>query len=228
MGHAGPDIITQSGPEIQIIPVNPLKNHAFIPDVNREKWLRWRNEAYTTFLRDVEIGYADKDLVGFIIDIFERCNHLFTISSCSGRITLVDSAFPWQRRESSVVFKKHDPIEVSEILSILTQPCVHRLWLIASGPILHFVADSWSSAQKLLGVAREAGFKHSGIISVRNDGIVIEVISGNWISTLLKDGDKTLVNIDALPHIVAVFNQNLLDGKKRLRKLHELVLKVFG
>jgi len=196
--------------------------------VNLEKWHRWREEAYRTFTKDIEIGYVDKDIIPLILDIFNKCDHVFTISSCSGRITLVDALFPWQRRSSTVIFKKHEPMSASELKQLLTKPCVYRLWMISSGPIIHFVADSIESSRKLLSVARTAGFKHSGIISFRDDGIVIELISGNWICTLLKDQNNILIELDKLPILVQIFNENLLEGKRRLQRLHKAILEAFG
>ncbi len=159
------------------------------------------------------------------MDIFDKCQHIFTISSCSGRITIVDTPYPWTRKESTVVFKKHEPISLSDVISILNQKCSSRLWLIASGPILHFVADSIESATRLLNIARSSGFKHSGIISIRDDGIVVEIISGTWTSTLLKDKDILLVPPHELKRVIEIFNEILMEGKKRLQTLRDSILK---
>ncbi len=188
-------------------------------------WIRWREEAWQTFVRDIEIGYVDRDIVRFIMDIFEKCRNIFTISSCSGRITLVDAPYPWVRKESTVVFKKHEAVSLDEVLNVLKQRCAYRLWIIASGPIMHFVANSLDVAQRLLNIARSCGFKHSGIISLRRDGIVVEVISGTWTSTLLKEGDTVLLESDKLAIVVKLFNDILLEGKSRLKALHEAILK---
>ncbi len=191
--------------------------------VVKSLWLKWRDEARSTFLKDIEIGYADRDIVPIVRSIFEKCQHVFTISSCSGRITVVDAPYPWVRKEATIIFKKHTAVMPEEIAPLLEQPCTHRLWIISSGPIIHFVADSIDNALKLLSIARESGFKHSGIISVREDGVVVELISGNWISMLLRDADQVIIDRAALPRVLTIFNDNLLEGKQRLQKLHQLI-----
>ncbi len=197
-----------------------------IPIVDRILWERWRAEAYKQFLNDIEIGYVDPDLVDFILMIFNRKNHVFTISSCSGRIVLVDVPYPWMRENSTIVFKKHSVVSLDEILRVISLPTLHRLWLIVSGPIFHFVADSLPAAQLLLNVARSVGFKHSGIISIRRDGIVVELISGTWTSFLLKDRDTLVVSNDGLRNIIEIANEILVQGKSRLQNLKNALERI--
>uniref|UniRef100_A0A7C2VHG4 tRNA(Phe) 7-((3-amino-3-carboxypropyl)-4-demethylwyosine(37)-N(4))-methyltransferase n=1 Tax=Ignisphaera aggregans TaxID=334771 RepID=A0A7C2VHG4_9CREN len=191
--------------------------------VDETLWSRRREEFYRRFLEDVEIGYADKDIVDFINLVFSK-KGVFTTSSCSGRITLVDALYPWLRDEAYVVFKKHEPISVEEISNLLSQNPIHRFWLISSGPILHFVAIDLEKAHKILQIARNSGFKHSGIISVSNEGIVVEIISGTWTSFLIKDSSKLIVN--ELDDVVKVANEVLIEGKKRLEKLYKAFKEV--
>ena len=191
--------------------------------VNRNMWVKRREEAYRRFLEDIEIGYVDRDLIDFIKTVFTK-NFVFTTSSCSGRITVVDSAYPWLRDESYVIFKKHEPITAKEVLEIISTRPVYRFWLISSGPIIHFAAADIETANRVLKIAREAGFKHSGIISISDSGIVVEVISGTWTSFLLKDGDRVLVT--DLDTVVAIANDVLIEGKKRLDKLFKVFKEV--
>lgn len=191
--------------------------------VNRDIWLRHRDEAYRRFLEDIEIGYADKDIIDFIRLVFAKKN-VYTTSSCSGRITIVDALYPWSRDESYVVFKKHEPVTSSEVLSIIVQQPMYRFWLISSGPIIHFVAADLESALKVLRIAHESGFKHSGIISLSSSGIVVEVVSGTWTSFILKDRDKVLVK--DLDGVVSIANDILIEGKKRLEKLFKAFKEV--
>ncbi|MCC6015970.1 MAG: hypothetical protein LM582_02895 [Desulfurococcaceae archaeon] len=191
--------------------------------VDRALWTKRREEALKRFLEDIEIGYADRDIIDFIKLVFTKRN-VFTTSSCSGRITIVDALYPWLRDESYIVFKKHEPVTVEEVVSIVSSKPLHRFWLISSGPIIHFIAPGIEVACKVLSIAREAGFKHSGIISVSEEGVVIEVVSGTWTSFLLKDGEYVLVN--DLNKVVAIANEILIEGKKRLEKLFKMFKEV--
>ncbi|HID80208.1 MAG TPA: hypothetical protein EYP48_00625 [Ignisphaera sp.] len=184
-----------------------------------ELWRKWREEAYARFKSDIEIGYVDTDIVDLIECVFQTDNY-FTTSSCSGRIVVLDAMYPWLRDEAYIVFKKHTTIEVNEIESLIyTQRPLNRYWLISSGPIIHFVARSLEAAMELIKNVRSMGFKHSGIISLNPAGVVVEIISGTWTSFLLMDSEGLVVEPSALSRIVAIANEILLEGKRRLNNL---------
>ncbi|ADM26879.1 Protein of unknown function DUF207 [Ignisphaera aggregans DSM 17230] len=185
--------------------------------VNPLIWSRRREEAYRRFVEDIEIGYVDRDIIDFIELIFRK-KTVFSTSSCSGRITIVDAMFPWLRDEAFIVFKKHEPISSIEIMEFITRNTpTYRFWLIVSGPIIHLNALTLESAIRILSIARESGFKHSGIISISENGIIIEIISGVWTSFLLVDRSTPIVT--DIQRIVDIANDILREGKARLQKL---------
>jgi len=189
--------------------------------VDERLWRARREEAYKRFLSDLEIGYVDRDIKHVIELIFSK-KRIFSTSSCSGRITIVDALYPWQRDEATVIFKKHEPVDVAEIEDILkNQKALFRLWMIVSGPILHINALNLDTATTVLTIARNAGFKHSGIISLGPNGIVVEIVSGIWVPFLLKDEDDVVVK--DLSKVVKLANTMLLEGKQRLEKLFKFL-----
>lgn len=174
-------------------------------------------------LEDMEIGYLDRDIVDVLKKLFEN-RDLYTISSCSGRITFIDADMPWHRRNSSVVFKKHFPITEDEFMYFYKQPTLRNLWLVVTGPIIHVSSATPSEARKLLVMAREAGMKHSGIISIsRTKGIIIELKTGVRLTILLKIHGESVVRCSEIPGIVKVANTALLEGKERLNRFRKVL-----
>lgn len=190
--------------------------------VNLELWNKLKRKAYKRLLEDIEIGYADPDILDVIFAFFKR-RFSFTTSSCSGRITVVDSAMPWKRKDSTIIFKKHSPITINDLEFIFNEKPVSRFWLIATGPIIHVNSAKLSEARNILMLARKAGFKHSGILSMSERGIVIELRTGIRIAQLLKNS-KYCLNTESLNYIINIFNEALIKGKKRLAKLKELLV----
>lgn len=190
-----------------------------MPLVDTVKW-RARKEALRRRLEeDLEIGYLDKDIVDILLKLFDF-EGLYTISSCSGRITLIDGHLPWWRRNSTVVFKKHHPMTVDELMKNLEMPTADRLWLVVSGPIIHVSAADLRSSYELLKIARDSGMKHSGILSVnREKGVIIELRTGVRLTHLLKIKDQVLIDLSKAEELVNVANEALLDGKERLERL---------
>ena len=167
---------------------------------------------------DIEIGYVDEDILRLLFLFFEL-PYAFTKSSCSGRITAVDAKFPWSR-DGTIVFKVHRPITEDEFFRIISKPVKERLWLNVQGPIIHVVAKDMEAAKKILELARKAGFKHSGIL-VPDEHPLIELTTGVRANLLIKVKDRLV--IEPSPEVVETVNEVLLEGKKRLRKLEEVL-----
>ncbi len=190
--------------------------------VDRRLWYERKQLMFRRMQEDVEVGYLDPDIYDLLLLLFNR-QESFPVSSCSGRITLVDAPMPWHRRGSTVVFKKHVAVEELEIEPLVRQPPVSRLWLVATGPILHVSALTLREASTLLKVARRAGMKHSGVLSITRRGIYLELKTGVRLTIMLRSGSYVCWH---LAEVVKVANEALAEGKSRLRKLYEELLKV--
>ncbi len=191
--------------------------------IDIDKWKERKYEFWKRLWEDLEIGYLDEDLLPLLVE-FNLRPDTYTLSSCSGRIVIVDSIKPWAREKTNVIFKKHQPIKIDELMDIIKKPFVHRLWLIVSGPIIHVSVNSLKSAINTLRLAREAGFKHSGILSINKvKGIILELLTGVKMSHLLKDPNGYEVNANNIPLLIKVANEILLDGKKMFNQLYQIL-----
>ena len=192
--------------------------------VDEEAWRRRREEFYRRMREDREIGYLDPGIEE-VLEEFYRRPGAYTTSSCSGRITLVDAPWPWSRRDSEVVFRSHDPVSVDEVLRILGQPVLHTLWLVAAGPIIHVEAIDVEEAFRILDAARRAGFKHSGILSSSEKGVLVELRTGIRIVAPLKTRDRILVPASSLPILIGLANKAVAEGRGRLQRLRAELVK---
>ncbi len=195
--------------------------------VDKDAWFRRKEEFRKRLFEDLEIGYLDRDILDILRKLFEF-EDVYTISSCSGRITLLDALMPWHRKGSTILFKKHTPIEFEEIKPYMNVRVVNRLWLVVTGPIIHASTLNISAARKLLRIGRKAGMKHSGILSFSVDkGFIVELKTGVRIANLIKTKDETVVKDDrTLQYLVEISNEALLEGKEKLNRLRvELGLK---
>jgi tRNA wybutosine-synthesizing protein 3 len=191
--------------------------------INEIIWRKRKWEFWNRLWEDLEIGYLDEDLLPILI-LFNLDKRIYTMSSCSGRITISDSTYPWSREETSVVFKKHEPISVEEIIPIYEKPVVRRLWFNVTGPIIHLSVNSLDYALEVLKIARNAGYKHSGILSINSSkGVLLELTTGIWMSQLLKTREKTIIEKDKLKELVDTGNEILRRGKEMLDRLYNVL-----
>lgn len=187
-----------------------------------DDWELWKKKAYERMIRDKEIGYLDPDIYDVLIAFFKR-EKSFTYSSCSGRITIIDSYLPWIRKNSTIIFKNHLGITEDDVKDILKKPQVYRLWLVSQGPILHVYTKDWEEAWDIIKIARNAGFKHSGVLTVNNKGILVELKTGIKLVQLLRENSEQQVSEDQIKTIVKISNEVLKKGKDKLWELQKLV-----
>lgn len=195
--------------------------------INYEYWRRRKIEFWERIWEDLEIGYLDEDLLPVLI-LFNLDKNVYTLSSCSGRITISDSTYPWSREEGSIVFKKHGPIRINEIIDLYGKRVVRRLWINVTGPIIHLSTTSIEMAERILRLVREAGLKHSGVLSFSSEkGMILELTSGVKMSHILRTPTHDVTPRELLPSLVEIVNAVLVQGKRVLGRLFSVLYDNF-
>lgn len=170
--------------------------------------------------RDREIGYLDQGIEETLSLINSR-EKSYTTSSCTGRVTAVDSEFPWKRDDEPPLFKKHNSIDENDLKYLLEITPKYLIWLIVSGPILHICCRELEEAREMLRISRQAGFKHSGIMSISDECFMVELISGTQFYIPIKSKTKVFITEESIPDILSLVNESLSEGKERLKRLNE-------
>ncbi len=193
-----------------------------VPDI---EWKKRKREYTARIVEDRDIGYLDPGIEPYLEAINSRPDS-YTTSSCIGRVSIIDAPAPWAKREGSVVFKKHGEITVGELETVLKTRPKHTYWIVASGPIIHVMTRSLQEALYILGKAREAGFKHSGITSASNKGFLVEIISSTQLILPIKRGDSRIPGDGgSLDILVETINETVREGRRRLDKFMEALGK---
>ncbi|MEM3927171.1 MAG: hypothetical protein QXU13_06305 [Desulfurococcaceae archaeon] len=189
--------------------------------IDTKKWRMRKLLFWKRIWEDLEIGYLDKDLIPVLL-LLNRESSIYTMSSCSGRITVSDSTTPWSRKNSTIIFKTHVPVPSSTMSFIYKIPVYSSLWVNVTGPIIHLSTLNIESAIMILRVARECGYKHSGIMHVsRSKGIILELATGVYLTQLVKTKNVVLIDSQGFDEFIKTLNNVLIEGKKRLQKLYE-------
>lgn len=176
-----------------------------------EDWMRLKKSMERLIKEDRLIGYLDPGAERYLVRL-NKPLLLATTSSCIGRITIIEGKWPWERDGARIVLKTHSPLRSEEVLKALERSPQRPLWLKLTGPIVHFRTPSLSCASWLLRLARLSGFKHSGIISLSRRSHTVEVMSGTQL-------EVPLFSANEIDEIVKIFNEGLLNGRKRLENL---------
>ncbi len=182
----------------------------------------WPEDARRALLEERLVGYLDPGAERYLLQINE--GGLRTTSSCTGRITVVEGRWHWLRDGARIVYKAHREVEPSILAMLIARP-FDDLWLKVTGPILHVRLPDVECVPHVLEASREAGFKHSGAISVKEE-VVVELMSAVQISFPLKMRGKVLVDPRSLRDLVEEANEALRDGWARLERLSALLSRL--
>ncbi|WP_054843409.1 tRNA(Phe) 7-((3-amino-3-carboxypropyl)-4-demethylwyosine(37)-N(4))-methyltransferase [Vulcanisaeta souniana] len=169
---------------------------------------------------------VDFDIYDFLLAFNKSLSDYYTTSSCSGRIALAKATRLSYSKGSGLfkfITKWHRPVTYSEVANVINGISDDDVWLLVRAPIMHFIARDLNGALKILRIARETGFKHSGIYSVTRDGVVVEVQGEDRFEVPLVINGKLITDIDKLRDIIDIANETLMFGKFRLAHLIRLI-----
>lgn len=146
----------------------------------------------------------------------------FTTSSCSGRILL--SAIPSSNKKNEVkyLFCSHQKIQFNAIKNIIKSKKLPKddVWFMVQPVILHIACENINSARKLLNIARDIGFRRSGIISFGKNRVTMELISTEKIEAIVSKNGKLVIDDDYFKILVK-------EGNKKLEKTWEKIGKLY-
>jgi len=162
------------------------------------------------------IGEWDEPIRKLCSKINSKENY-YTLSSCSGRIVLLKNLE--KKQPGMFVFRSHEKINFAELKKILMDyPGKEAIIFKQEQPILHVACKTLEDAQKMLSAAHVAGFKHSGIMNIAENRIVLEIIGSEQLSLPIYD-KKILVDDDFLKILVKESNKRLEIGWEKIKKL---------
>ena len=106
-------------------------------------------------------GLVDERIIP-TLDRINKFSYLYTVSSCSGRVIIIDLPRIGDKRNAVFAGRWHRRIEKKEVLNAIER-CERDGWFILNPPILHVVCKDIEHAKELLKIAIESGFKRSGV-----------------------------------------------------------------
>jgi len=186
------------------------------------EWYSRKRHFLKRLAEDIESGRLDKDIYP-LLKAINSMDSYYTTSSCSGRIQVYASRIPGRKFKIKTIGKWHQPISLDELVRVLEKCHYKDIWLAVLPPILHVVAKNVKEANRLLHLAREAGFKHSGILSVKDERVVVEITSSERIETPLKMEGKWIFDHESLSKLIERANELLSITKKKINKLKEIL-----
>ncbi len=145
----------------------------------------------------------------------------YTTSSCAGRIILIKGL---KRKEKGIfLFRTHNKLNFRELKKVLKNINYPKLVYFKLNPcILHVVCRNLDRAGELLRKARKAGWKMSGIMTIKKR-IILELLSTEKMELPIMNNKKVLVSEGYLRLLVRESNDKLRRVREKIRKFEEKI-----
>jgi len=192
----------------------------------RYKMTNWKNFKNKK-LKSYEIAKREKDVDEDIVPLLDLINSkddFVTLSSCSGRIAVIDIPEFGDKINSEFLGKWHDEVYVDDIIKAAKKG-KKTTWLITYPPIIHVACSNLDSAEKLMNIANNAGFRRSGLISLKK--FVVEISSLERLELPIAMSGKMVLDDKTIRIMVDFANKKLLKGKEKLNRLEKLIKSNF-
>ncbi|MFH1721395.1 MAG: hypothetical protein ABH950_02185 [Candidatus Altiarchaeota archaeon] len=166
------------------------------------------------YLQAKNAGLVDEALINFL-DYVNELDDFYTTSSCFGRITLLQDV--GNKLNDRSIAKWHRKVSSNEVLETL-KPVDGTLWFIFEPFILHIVSKTMDKAQSVIELAIASGFKRTGLINVKPERYIVEVLSTERIDApIMKDG-KMIVPEEYISYLIELANEKFLRGEEKIKR----------
>jgi len=166
-------------------------------------------------------GKVDKEIL-HLLNLINSLDNYFTTSSCAGRIVLIKTLEDLKKQEDVFLFKSHQTVKFEDIWKVILENYkkYENIWFKQEPFIIHIACKDLKSANELLKISSKVGLKHSGIISLKKNKIVIEIIGNEKIETIVSKNGRILINEEYLKELVNEANKKLLRSRVYMGKLY--------
>jgi len=181
--------------------------------------MKAKREALTSLFTAMREGKVDEDIIELLL-LINSINGIYTTSSCSGRIGIIEEPALGAKPLSRWLIKVHRPMEFEEARKALKDAREGLIFLKSQPPIFHVVAEDVEKAKKLHELGLASGFKYT-TFKVISKRYLVEINATEYLTAPLGRDGKLLVNEEYLRFAVDLSNDMLRRSKGRLPRLEE-------
>ena len=165
------------------------------------------------------IGSWDEPILK-LCNVINECRNMYTTSSCSGRIVLLKDE---KKGKGLFLFRSHQKVSFNELKEALDSVEYGGTVMFKQEPgILHVACQDLEVAIKLLSLARDSGWKHSGIIGIKGR-VMVELIGTEHLDFPIMINKEILVSDDYIKLIIKDANSKLGRTWDKIKSLEKSI-----
>jgi tRNA wybutosine-synthesizing protein 3 len=164
-------------------------------------------------------GDVDSEMVP-LIDYVNSLSDYYTTSTCTGRTSLFYD--PGGKLDSGWVGKWHNEVSPEEVGKALSKiPSSGRIWFMHEPTIMHIICRDLSRAGSLVELARNNGYKKTGILSYKEERVLVEVCGTERIDAPVAEEGRILVENRYIEYLTVLANEKFRKGMQRLKNFEK-------
>ena len=176
-------------------------------------------------------GEVDEDIID-LLDMINSIPFIYTTSSCSGRIMLIDVPFNQKKDASNRIAKWHRPVDFDSVWRIISSyDPMGTLWFKQESFIVALAVPSIEWASYLIRLARLFGFKESGIRSINLNAkhVFLDISGTEKLHVPISLSTKGLIiTREYGEFLVEIANKLLLRTKNKLDLLRSVIMRLIS
>ncbi|NJE05244.1 hypothetical protein E3E36_03605 [Thermococcus sp. M36] len=181
--------------------------------------MKAKREALTSLFTAMREGKVDGDIIDLLL-LINSIKGIYTTSSCSGRIGIIEEPALGAKPLSRWLIKEHKPITFEEAKESIQKAENGLIFLKSQPPIFHVVAEDIGRARKLHELGLASGFKYT-TFKVISKRYLVEINATEYLTAPLGRDGNVLVSDEYLRFALEVGNDMLRRSKGRLPRLKE-------
>lgn len=182
--------------------------------------MRAKRESLRILINAIRENKVDDDIIDLLF-LINSINGVYTTSSCSGRIGVIEEPKIGAKPLSRWLLKEHRPVTFEEVKESLKNAQNGIIFLKVQPPIFHVVAESMEIAKKLHEIGLSSGFKYTTFKALNKGRTLVEINGTEYLTVPLGRDGKTLISDEYLEFSVNLGNRMLERSKSRLPRLEE-------
>ncbi len=188
------------------------------------EWDSFKKSKLEEYAKARERGEVDEDVIP-LLDLINSFECFVTLSSCSGRIAVMDMPEFGNKLEAKFLGKWHRYVSFDEVLEAVKSG-KQTTWLIMFPPIIHVACRDLNSAEKLMRTANDSGLRRCGLISLRKR--VVEITTLERLEVPVALNGRIVVGEEGLKIMVEFANRKLRRSREKLRKFYSSLSELRG
>ncbi|RLF80249.1 hypothetical protein DRN32_03385 [Thermococci archaeon] len=182
--------------------------------------MKAKREALKTLFTAINENKVDEDIVDLLL-LVNSIKGVYTTSSCSGRIGIIEEPKIGAKPLSRWLVKKHAPITFEEAKNSLKAAQKGIIFLKAQPPIFHVVGENAEIGKKIHEIGLSSGFKYTTFKAFNKERVLVEINGTEYLTVPLGRDGEILISDEYLEFSINLANEMLKRSKSRLPRLEQ-------